>query len=79
MHSNRLCVVGVAPYHPLVRDKLRISSIEIPQHMTDNRVTGKKKKGGMWLEPATILCKVITECTFWLMMGAYYLFNILLL
>ncbi|RLN93827.1 hypothetical protein BBJ28_00012638 [Nothophytophthora sp. Chile5] len=54
MHSNRLCVVGVAASHPVMQEELE--SVEFAQHILDSRVTGKKKKGGRFLLPNTALC-----------------------
>lgn len=64
MHSNRLCVIGVAPHHPLVRDQLRVAKVDFNingKNLMDNRVKGKKKKGGMWLDAHTPICTVHTE------------------
>jgi hypothetical protein len=59
MHSNRLCVVGVAPTHPLMREEIR--AIVFTSHVLDSRVSGKKKRGGEFMLPQTILCHV--HCT----------------
>ncbi|KAH7481798.1 hypothetical protein PRIC1_009740 [Phytophthora ramorum] len=56
MHSNRLCVVGVAASHPLMQEELE--SVEFSQNVLGNRVTGKKKKGGLFALPNTGLCVV---------------------
>ncbi|KAG6623195.1 protein fam206a-like [Phytophthora cinnamomi] len=54
MHSNRLCVVGVAESHPVMQEE--IMSVEFAQSVLDSRVTGKKKKGGQFMLPKTVLC-----------------------
>ncbi|KAE9010359.1 hypothetical protein PR003_g15678 [Phytophthora rubi] len=54
MHSNRLCVVGVAESHPVMQEEL--VSVEFAQNVLDSRVTGKKKKGGQFMQPKTVLC-----------------------
>ncbi|KAG1699806.1 hypothetical protein DVH05_012698 [Phytophthora capsici] len=53
MHSNRLCVVGVAETHPVMQEDL--VSVEFTQSVLDSRVTGKKKKGGRFMMPDTVL------------------------
>ncbi|OWZ11536.1 hypothetical protein PHMEG_00015424 [Phytophthora megakarya] len=54
MHSNRLCVVGVTESHPVMMEEL--VSVEFTQNVLDSRVTGKKKKGGRFMLPNTVLC-----------------------
>ncbi|CAH0489126.1 unnamed protein product [Peronospora farinosa] len=53
MHSNRLCVVGVAESHPVMQEE--VVSIEFSRNVLDNRVTGKKKKGGCFMLPNTVI------------------------
>ena len=54
MHSNRLCVVGVAASHPVMQEELM--SVEFSRTVLENRVTGKKKKGGCFVLPNTVIC-----------------------
>ncbi|KAF4028192.1 Glycine cleavage H-protein [Phytophthora infestans] len=54
MHSNRLCVLGVAESHPVMQEEL--VSVEFTQNVLQSRVTGKKKKGGQFMLPNTVLC-----------------------
>uniref|UniRef100_A0AAV1T322 C3H1-type domain-containing protein n=1 Tax=Peronospora matthiolae TaxID=2874970 RepID=A0AAV1T322_9STRA len=54
MHSNRLCVVGVAESHPVMQEEL--ASVEFPRNVVENHVTGKKKKGGCFMLPDTVVC-----------------------
>lgn len=56
MHSNRLCVVGVAETHPVMQEELH--SVEFMQNVLDSRVTGKKKKGGRFMQPNTAICSL---------------------
>lgn len=56
MHSNRLCVVGVAASHPVMQEE--IEAIEFSSSVLESKVTGKKKKGGQFLVPTTILCHI---------------------
>ncbi|CAH0481356.1 unnamed protein product [Peronospora belbahrii] len=54
MHSNRLCVVGVAESHPVMQEEL--VSVEFERNVLENRVTGKKKKGGCFMLPNMVIC-----------------------
>ncbi|KAG7388051.1 Mitochondrial inner membrane protease ATP23 [Phytophthora pseudosyringae] len=54
MHSNRLCVVGVAESHPVMQEEL--VSVEFTPNVLESRVTGKKKKGGRFMLQKTVLC-----------------------
>ncbi|KAJ0402086.1 hypothetical protein ATCC90586_000271 [Pythium insidiosum] len=56
MHSNRLCVVGVANSHPAMKEE--IASIEFTPNVLESRVSGKKKKGGQFMLPETIICHI---------------------
>ncbi|TYZ63304.1 hypothetical protein PybrP1_009093 [[Pythium] brassicae (nom. inval.)] len=56
MHSNRLCVVGVAASHPMLVDE--IEAVEFSSAVRESKVTGKKKRGGHFLLPGTVLCHV---------------------
>lgn len=61
-HSNKICVVCVAPSHPLITDdSLEIDSVGFQNESFDllkNRVHGKHKKGGHQLAPNSCLCQV---------------------
>ena len=54
MHSNRLCVVGVAESHPVMQEEL--ANVEFPRNVLENHVSGKKKKGGCFMLPNTVVC-----------------------
>ncbi|CEG45047.1 protein fam206a-like [Plasmopara halstedii] len=56
MHSNRLCVVGVAESHPIMQEELL--SVEFAQNVLESRVSGKKKKGGRFMQPNTMICNL---------------------
>ncbi|KAG9415892.1 Mitochondrial inner membrane protease ATP23 [Aphanomyces cochlioides] len=58
MHSNRLCVIGIAPGHCIFTHSLTVTSITYESSVQDSKVTGKKKKGGVWLNPDTVVCRV---------------------
>lgn len=63
-HSNRICLLTIAPSHPCLKLKKTISRINCAvgkQNRWDNKVTGKGKKGGQKLEPNTVLCVIETN------------------
>lgn len=63
-HSNRICLVTIAPSHPIIVEKKSIIKIDfVTEENVDrlkNKVSGKGKRGGQKLEETSILCKV--EC-----------------
>ncbi|XP_069111531.1 protein Abitram-like [Argopecten irradians] len=62
-HSNRICIVTLAPSHPIVTQKKKVTSISFDvsgANRLDNKVSGKGKKGAQWLKTASELCKI--EC-----------------
>lgn len=72
-HSNKLCIVGLSPFHPALQPQASVSSNETCAHpiiavnfdvanknRLENVVKGKKKKGGIWLEPHSPICSL--EC-----------------
>ncbi|OQR98600.1 hypothetical protein ACHHYP_08347 [Achlya hypogyna] len=80
MHSNRLCVLGIAPGHAIFKENLTVTKVEFERSVLDNKVSGKKKKGGVWFNPSSIVCKVVcsNEATYTLrscIRGALIEFN----
>jgi len=64
IHSNKICVIMLAPSHPIIKENLKISSINFQSANTnrlDNRVTGKKKQGAQLLTDVSIMCKIHCE------------------
>lgn len=57
-HHNGMCVVCLSPRHPIVMQKLQVLSVEYRREM--QAVSGKRKRGGIFVEGRTGLCKV--EC-----------------
>jgi hypothetical protein len=54
----------MAPSHPIVRQAKTVSFVDYnvtKQSRLQNKVVGKGKKGGIWLEPMSPLCDV--SCT----------------
>jgi len=64
VHSNRICLVSIAPNHPVIKDKKVIKNLnfQVSQNCDrlKNKVSGKGKKGGQGLDEKAILCFI--EC-----------------
>lgn len=63
-HSNRICLVTIAPSHPIIKENKTIEKIDFTTENVDrlkNKVSGKGKRGGQKLEPQSVLCRV--ECS----------------
>lgn len=60
-HSNKICVVTVAPSHPLLKCK-EITNVNFQVstkvNRLDNKVSGKGKKGAQYLQPESLICEV---------------------
>lgn len=62
-HSNRICLVTLAPSHPLFKsDQEFVVDYQIGNvDRSKNAVKGKGKKGGQLLDSSSILCKIISK------------------
>eukprot|EP00471_Norrisiella_sphaerica_P002974 CAMPEP_0184483746 /NCGR_PEP_ID=MMETSP0113_2-20130426/5423_1 /TAXON_ID=91329 /ORGANISM="Norrisiella sphaerica, Strain BC52" /LENGTH=184 /DNA_ID=CAMNT_0026864333 /DNA_START=114 /DNA_END=668 /DNA_ORIENTATION=+ len=60
-HSNGLVVIGLAPSHPIFREKKRIERFQCEDRVATNKVHGKRKRGGQSCQPNT--CIGIIHCT----------------
>jgi len=64
-HSNKICLITLAPSHPVLRKNLIIKKVnfEVSKKVDrkTNKTTGKSKKGGQVLEPISILAIVETD------------------
>ncbi|ORY08143.1 hypothetical protein K493DRAFT_332476 [Basidiobolus meristosporus CBS 931.73] len=59
---NKLCIVGLAANHPLLASEAsHIKSIEFSEAVLNNKVQGKRKKGALWLDPRTAICKITLD------------------
>lgn len=59
IHSNRICLIGLAPSHIALRKEITSVDFNIGNcDRSDNRVKGKSKKGAMALQPFTALAMV---------------------
>ncbi|KAI0231520.1 Protein Abitram [Lamellibrachia satsuma] len=65
MHSNRICVITLAPSHPILDEGKSVTQVnfKVNAHMDrlNNKVTGKAKKGAQMLDSRSLLCFV--TCT----------------
>ncbi|XP_065053042.1 protein Abitram-like [Rhopilema esculentum] len=62
-HSNKICIITAAPSHKLFQDGEILSvnfQIKGRKDRTENKVSGKSKRGGQQLEYSSVLCEV--EC-----------------
>jgi len=61
-HSNRVCLITLAPTHPVIAQKLKVSSVSFKVtdklDRGDNKVSGKRKRGAQWLNSESMLCKI---------------------
>uniref|UniRef100_H2Y7P9 Protein Simiate n=1 Tax=Ciona savignyi TaxID=51511 RepID=H2Y7P9_CIOSA len=61
-HSNRICLVTLAPTHPILTNKSKIKSVsfKVTEKLdrSQNSVSGKRKRGAQWLNPSGPLCVV---------------------
>uniref|UniRef100_A0A7S3LR36 C3H1-type domain-containing protein n=1 Tax=Aplanochytrium stocchinoi TaxID=215587 RepID=A0A7S3LR36_9STRA len=64
MHSNGICAIGLAPGHGALNKKKRkvtkIDFIVNEKNIADFKVSGKRKKGGIWFVASHPLCTI--EC-----------------
>ena len=68
LHSNRICLVSLAPKHPIIQQNLKIEHLEFevgnkrkPTDRLSNKVSGKGKKGGQSIDEKAILCLIHCE------------------
>lgn len=62
IQSNRICVVGLAPSHPILRHNLRIVSVKFAAAVDSIEVSGKKKRGNVYVDHRTTLAVAQTAC-----------------
>ncbi|XP_071961731.1 protein Abitram-like [Antedon mediterranea] len=64
-HSNRVCLLTLAPSHPIVKNTKTVKNVDFQvsskMNRLDNKVSGKSKKGGQWLNPTSALCCVTCD------------------
>ncbi|XP_077966804.1 protein Abitram-like [Styela clava] len=61
-HSNKICLVTLAPSHPAFSPDKTISEVSFKVTLkcdrSNNKVSGKRKRGAQWLNPESPLCIV---------------------
>jgi hypothetical protein len=62
VQSNRICIVGLAPSHPIVRGRLVASSVVYAPQMDKLNVSGKRKHGNVFVDNRQPLATVTTAC-----------------
>lgn len=64
LHSNKISLITLAPSHPVVKEKKNIKKIDFQVtnklDRLENKVKGKGKKGGQYIQPDSTLCFI--EC-----------------
>merc|ERR1712088_666699 len=64
-HSNKICLVALAPSHPILKDNLVIDKVNLDVSKNidrkSNKTSGKSKKGGQALQDDSILVILETE------------------
>ncbi|XP_070566846.1 protein Abitram-like isoform X2 [Ptychodera flava] len=64
-HSNKVLVVTLAKGHPIMKDKKVIKSVsfQVTKNINrlDNKVSGKGKKGGQWVNETSPLCIITCD------------------
>eukprot|EP00112_Aurelia_sp_Birch-Aquarium-sp1_P010297 Seg2204.6 transcript_id=Seg2204.6/GoldUCD/mRNA.D3Y31 product="Protein Simiate" protein_id=Seg2204.6/GoldUCD/D3Y31 len=63
-HSNKICIITIAPSHKLFEesDIIKVNfQAKNRKDRTENKVSGKGKRGGQQLEHNSLLCEV--ECS----------------
>ena len=64
-HSNKICLITLAPTHPVLAHNLSINKVnfEVSKKVDrkSNKTSGKSKKGGQALETTSVLAIVETD------------------
>lgn len=64
-HSNKLCIITLAPSHPILRSRKTISRLnfQISKNVNrlSNKMSGKMKRGAQLLQSSSALCFI--ECS----------------
>ena len=62
LQANRVCLVGLAPAHPLVRLRLDVVRVVFNPALRECAVpSGRKKRGGGFVEASTLLATATTR------------------
>ncbi|XP_074659325.1 protein Abitram-like [Tubulanus polymorphus] len=64
-HSNKLCIVTLSQFHPILAADKTIEKVDFQvtknTNLLNNKVVGKRKKGGQWMTADSKLCMI--TCT----------------
>lgn len=60
LQSNRICVLGIAPSHPIFSNSDPVAAVTFAEHLMDLHVSGKKKHGVQFLEPHQEIATITT-------------------
>lgn len=64
VHSNRICLISLAPSHEIINEKKKIKCINFKVSdkldRASNKVSGKSKHGAQPLQPSSTICSI--EC-----------------
>ena len=64
-HSNKICLITLAPTHPVIASNLKVNKVnfEVSKKIDrkSNKTSGKSKKGGQALEHSSILAIIETD------------------
>lgn len=61
LQSNRTCIIGIAPSHPIVRYRIPVVKVHFAEQLRNLSVTGKRKRGGIFLEPNASICTITLQ------------------
>ncbi|KAK8792705.1 hypothetical protein WA171_002657, partial [Blastocystis sp. BT1] len=66
MHSNTICIVGLAFGHEILVAGKKCVGVAFGKGkdhrpLLNNEVQGKRKKGGIWVEEGTVLCDITCD------------------
>jgi len=62
LHSNKLCVVSLSKYHPVVRGNKTVVKVEYDSKVLGNKCSGKNKRGALVMGSRSTLCRISTQC-----------------
>jgi len=64
-HSNKICLIALAPSHPVIRRRLAVTRVNLDVSKNidrkSNKTSGKSKKGGQALQKDSVLAILETE------------------
>ncbi|KAK7109549.1 protein Abitram-like [Littorina saxatilis] len=58
-HSNKICIVTLAPSHPILSEKKTVTDVNFDvggANRLENKTSGKSKRGALWLGALSPLC-----------------------